>query len=65
MTPSLYWSAYIFIKNRMILEYKVTFLVLKLLSETYIFSVVFVMICSWRKVYFFYFWKLGSSNPTK
>jgi len=30
----------------MILEYKVTFLVLKLLSETYIFSVVFVMICS-------------------
>jgi len=30
----------------MILEYKVTLLVLKLLSETYTFSVVFVIICS-------------------
>ena len=30
----------------MILEYKVTLLVLKLLSETYIFSVVFVTNCS-------------------
>jgi len=48
MTPSLYWSTYLFVKNRMILEYKVglTLLVLKLLSETYIFSVVFVINCS-------------------
>jgi len=30
-------------KNRMILEYEVTSLVLKLLNENYIFSVVFVM----------------------
>jgi len=36
----------LFIKNRMILQYKVTLLVLKLLSETYIFSVVFVINCS-------------------
>jgi len=34
----------------MILEYKVTLLVLKLLSESYIFGVVFVINCSWRKV---------------
>jgi len=33
----------LFIKNRMILKYKVTLLVLKLLSESYIFSVVFVI----------------------
>jgi len=38
-----YWSTYLFIKNRMILEYKVTLLMLKLLSESYIFSVVFVI----------------------
>jgi len=43
MKPSLYWSIYLFIKNSMILEYKVTLLVLKLLSESYIFSVVFVI----------------------
>jgi len=29
--------------------------VLKLLSETYIFSVLFVINCSWRKLYFFIF----------
>jgi len=29
--------------------------VLKLLSETYIFSVVFVINCSWRKRHFFIF----------
>jgi len=46
MTPSLYWSTYLFIKNRMILEYKVTLLVLKLLSGTYIFSVVLLINCS-------------------
>jgi len=28
MTSSLYWSTYLFIKNRMIFEYKVTLLVL-------------------------------------
>jgi len=39
----LYWSTYLFIKNRMILEYKVTLLVLKLLSESYTFSVVSVI----------------------
>jgi len=44
MTPTTPYSP--FIKNRMILQYKVTLLVLKLLSETYIFSVVFVMNCS-------------------
>jgi len=37
----------------MILEYKVTLLVLKLLNESYIFSVVFVINFSWRKVYIF------------
>ena len=37
---------------------------LKLLSETYIFSVVFVMNCMWRKGYFFYFWKPGLADPT-
>jgi len=42
MTPSLYLVYLLFIKNRMILEYK-TLLVLKLLSEIYIFSVVFVI----------------------
>jgi len=36
----------LFIKNRIILQCKVTLLVLKLLSETYIFSAVFVMNCS-------------------
>jgi len=45
MTPSLYLVYLLFIKNRMILEYK-TLLVLKLLSEIYIFSVVFVINCS-------------------
>jgi len=53
MTPSLY-QAYmtpstpylLFIKNRMILQYKVNLLVLKLLSDTYIFRVVFVINCS-------------------
>jgi len=53
VTPSLY-QAYmtlsrpylLFIKNRIKLQYKVTFLVLKLLSETYIFSVVLVINCS-------------------
>jgi len=35
-----------FIKSRMILQYKLTLLMLKLLSETYIFSVVFVINCS-------------------
>jgi len=44
----------LFIKNRMILEYKVTLLVLKLLNESYIFSVVFVINFSWRKVYFLF-----------
>jgi len=33
----------LFIKNRMILEYKVTLLVLKLLNESYIFSLVFAI----------------------
>jgi len=64
MTPTL-CQAYItpstpyllFIKNRIILQYKVTLLVLKLFSETYIFSAVFVMNCSWRKRYFFIFQK--------
>ena len=45
-TPSLYLVYLLFIKNRMILEYQVTLLVLKLLSETYIFSAVFVINCS-------------------
>jgi len=70
MTPSLY-QAYmtlstpylLFIKNHMILQHKVTLLVLKLLSETHIFSVVFVINCSWRKRYFFYFWKPGLADP--
>jgi len=44
MTPSTPY--FLFIKNRMILQYKVTLLVLKLLSVTYIFSVVFVINCS-------------------
>jgi len=43
MKPSRYWSTYLFIKNRMILEYKVTLFVPKLLSLSYIFSVVFVI----------------------
>jgi len=43
MTPSLYWSTYLFIKNCIILEYKITLLVLKLLSDSHIFSVVFVI----------------------
>jgi len=38
--------------------------VLKLLSETYIFSVVFVINCSWRKTYFFYLWKPALADPT-
>jgi len=63
MKSSLYWSTYLFIKNRIILEYKVTLLVLKLLSESYIFSVVFVINFSWRKVYFFYFWKPDLTHP--
>jgi len=46
MTPSLYLSTHIFIKNRMILEYKVTLFVLIILSETYIVGAVFVIICS-------------------
>jgi len=54
----------LFINNRMILEYKVTMLVLKLLNESYIFSVVFVINFSWRKVYFFYIWKPGHAHPT-
>jgi len=33
----------LFIKNRMILKHKVTLLVLKLLNESYIFSVVSVI----------------------
>jgi len=41
---------------------KVTLLVLKLLSETYI--LVFVINCSWNKVYFLYFWKTGLAHPT-
>jgi len=41
----------------MILEYKVTSLVLKLLSESYIFSVVFVINLSWRKVYMYFFFE--------
>jgi len=49
----------LFIKNR-----KVTLLVLKLLSETYICSVVFVINCSWRERYFFNIWKPGLSDPT-
>jgi len=49
----------------MILEYKVTLSMLKLLSEIYIFSVVFVINFSWRKVYIYlFFWKPGSSHPT-
>ena len=47
----------------MILEYKVTLLVLKLLSESYIFSVVFVINFSWRKVYFFLFLKTRYGIP--
>jgi len=39
----------------MILEYEVTLLVLKLLNESYIFSVVFVVNFSWRKVFFCFF----------
>jgi len=38
--------------------------VFKLLSETYVFSVGFVMNCSWRKRYFFYFWKPGLADQT-
>jgi len=48
----------------MVLEHKVTLLVLKLLSESYIFSVLFVINFSWRKVYFFYFWKPALAHPT-
>jgi len=44
----------LFIKNFMILEYKVNWLVLKLLNETYIFSIVFLINFSWRKVYFLF-----------
>jgi len=44
MTPSTPYL--LFIKDRTILQYKVTLLVLKLLSETYIVSVVFVINCS-------------------
>jgi len=36
----------------MILEYKATLLVLKLLNESCIFSVIFVINFSWRKAYF-------------
>ena len=44
----------LFIKNRMILKHKVTLLVLKLLNESYIFSVVSVINFSWKKVCFFF-----------
>jgi len=43
------------IKSRMILECKVTLLVLKLINESDIFSVVFVTNFSWRKVYYFFY----------
>jgi len=46
----------------MILQYKVTLLVLKLLSEAYIFSAVFVINCTWRKVCCFFFWKPGLAD---
>ena len=36
---------------------------LKLLSESYIFSVVVVINCNWRKLYIF-FWKPGLAYPT-
>jgi len=39
----------------MILECKVTLLVLKLINESDIFSVVFVTNFSWRKVYYFFY----------
>jgi len=48
----------------MILQYKVTLLVLKLLSETYIFSAIFVINCTWRKVCCFFFWKPGLADLT-
>ena len=51
-----------FIKNRMILEYKVTLLVLKLLSESYIFSVV-IVINLFEGKYIFLFLKTGSCTP--
>jgi len=38
--------------------------VLKLFSEAYIFGVVFVINCSWRKRYFFYFWKPDLTDLT-
>jgi len=47
-----------------VLEYKVTLLALKLLSEGYIFSVVFVINFSWRKVYFFIFENRVWHTPT-
>jgi len=61
MTPSLY-QAYmtpstpclLFIKNRMILQYKVTLLVLKLLSETY-FQYSFCDKLQLKESVFFYF----------
>ena len=53
----------LFIKNRMILEYKVTLLVLKLLNESYIFRVVFVINFSWWKVYILLFLKTEFITP--
>jgi len=47
----------------MILEYKVTLLVLKLLSESYIFCVVFVINFSIKKVHLFLFLKTGFGKP--
>jgi len=46
----------------MILQYKVTLLVLKLLNESYMFSAVFVINCSWKKIYICFF-KTGSCTP--
>ena len=70
MTPSLY-QAYmtpstpylLFIKNRIILQCKVTLLVLKLLSETY-FQCSFCDELQLKKKVFFYFSKAGLVDPT-
>jgi len=56
------WSTYFSSKTVCYLS-KVTLLVHKLLSETYIFSVVFVINSSWRKVCVFCFWKSGLAHP--
>jgi len=52
-----------FIKNRMILKYKVTLLVLKLLNESYIFQCSFCDKLQLKKSIFFSFLKTGSCTP--